>query len=111
MKASELRPGMGVIIDGKLGICVQSVHVTPGNLRAVVPIEHELMYDEKKQKGYISVKGMGLEARTWMITKIGEICSSKNIVIQEGVKPEPGCFKVLNEKLKDGKFTIEFECK
>lgn len=36
MKASELRPGMGVIMDGKLCICVKSVHVTPGNLRAFV---------------------------------------------------------------------------
>jgi len=36
VKASELRPGMGVIMDGKLCICVKSVHVTPGNLRAFV---------------------------------------------------------------------------
>lgn len=36
MKASELRPGMGVMMDGKLCICVKSVHVTPGNLRAFV---------------------------------------------------------------------------
>lgn len=36
MKASELRPGMGVIMDGKLCVCVKSVHVTPGNLRAFV---------------------------------------------------------------------------
>jgi elongation factor P len=36
VKASDLRPGMGVIIDGKLCICIQSVHVTPGNLRAFV---------------------------------------------------------------------------
>ncbi len=36
MKASELRPGMGVMMDGKLCVCVQSTHVTPGNLRAFV---------------------------------------------------------------------------
>jgi len=36
VKASELRPGMGVMMDGKLCICVKSVHVTPGNLRAFV---------------------------------------------------------------------------
>ena len=36
MKASELRPGMGAVIDGKLCICFQAVHVTPGNLRAFV---------------------------------------------------------------------------
>ncbi|MFH1614986.1 MAG: elongation factor P [Planctomycetota bacterium] len=36
MKASDLRPGMGVIIDNKLCTCVQAAHVTPGNLRAFV---------------------------------------------------------------------------
>jgi elongation factor P len=36
VKASELRPGMGVIMEGKLCVCVKSVHVTPGNLRAFV---------------------------------------------------------------------------
>jgi elongation factor P len=36
VKASELRPGMGIVLDGKLCICAQSVHVTPGNLRAFV---------------------------------------------------------------------------
>jgi len=36
VKASELRPGMGIMFDGKLCVCVKSVHVTPGNLRAFV---------------------------------------------------------------------------
>jgi elongation factor P len=36
VKASELRPGMAAIMDGKLSVCVQAVHVTPGNLRAFV---------------------------------------------------------------------------
>lgn len=74
-----------------------------------VPIEHELAYNEKTKRGYISVKGKGLEARPWMMKKIGEVCSSKNIVIQDGTQPEPGYFRVLDEKLKDGKYTIEFE--
>ena len=45
MKASELRPGMGVIIDGKLGICAQSVHVTPGNLRAFIQAKIRIIQD------------------------------------------------------------------
>jgi elongation factor P len=45
LKASELRPGMGVIIDGKLGVCVQSVHVTPGNLRAFVQAKIRIIAD------------------------------------------------------------------
>ncbi len=36
MKASEMRPGMAFMVDNQLCICVQSVHVTPGNLRAFV---------------------------------------------------------------------------
>ena len=36
MRASEMRPGMAFTIDGQLYICFQSVHVTPGNLRAFV---------------------------------------------------------------------------
>lgn len=36
MKASDLRPGMAITFDGKLYVCVQSTHVTPGNLRAFV---------------------------------------------------------------------------
>ena len=77
--------------------------------RKYVPAEEELVYDEATKKGYISVKGKGLSARSWMLKKIGEVCSSKNIVLQAGIRPEPGYFRVLDEKLQDGKFTIEFE--
>ncbi len=36
MKASEIRPGMAVTLEGALYVCVQATHVTPGNLRAFV---------------------------------------------------------------------------
>jgi elongation factor P len=36
MKASEMRPGMALILDGQLYVCFKSAHVTPGNLRAFV---------------------------------------------------------------------------
>ena len=36
MKANDLRAGMAVVMDGKLYVCTQAVHVTPGNLRAFV---------------------------------------------------------------------------
>ena len=78
-------------------------------VKKYVPVEEELVYDEATRRGYISVKGKGLSARSWMLKKIGEVCSSKNIVIQAGIRPEPGYFRVLDEKLQDGKFTIEFE--
>jgi len=36
VKASEIRPGMAVTLEGALYVCVQATHVTPGNLRAFV---------------------------------------------------------------------------
>jgi elongation factor P len=36
MKASDLRPGMAITLDGQLYVCVAATHVTPGNLRAFV---------------------------------------------------------------------------
>ena len=74
-----------------------------------VPVGDELLYDDATRKGSISVQGKGLEARSWMMEKIGEIASSKNIRIQAGTNPMAGYFRILNEKMKDGKYTIEFE--
>ena len=36
MKANDLRKGMALIFEGKLYVCVQATHMTPGNLRAFV---------------------------------------------------------------------------
>jgi elongation factor P len=36
MKASDLRLGMTITLDGQLYVCVAATHVTPGNLRAFV---------------------------------------------------------------------------
>ena len=70
----------------------------------------EFKYDAGTKTGYISVKGKGPEARSWMLKQIEEICASKNIVIQEGTTTsEPAHFRVLDETFLDGKFTIKFE--
>jgi len=74
-----------------------------------VPVGDELVYDDATRMGSISVQGKGLEARSWMMEKIGEIASSKNIRIKAGTNPEAGYFRILNEKFKDGKYTIDFE--
>jgi hypothetical protein len=71
------------------------------------PVEFE--YDPETKMGYISVKGKGPEARSWMLKQIEEICASKNIVIEEGKTSEPAHFRVLNETFLNGKFTIKFE--
>lgn len=39
MKSTELRPGLGVRMDGKLFIITQFEHRTPGNLRAFIQIK------------------------------------------------------------------------
>jgi elongation factor P len=45
VKASDLRPGMAVTMDGTLFICTQSTHVTPGNLRAFVQAKLKRLSD------------------------------------------------------------------
>jgi hypothetical protein len=75
--------------------------------KASEPVEFE--YNAETKTGYISVKGKGPEARSWMLKQIEEICASKNIIIQEGTTFEPAHFRVLNETFLDGKFTIKFE--
>ncbi len=39
MKANDLRKGMAITLDGKLYVCTQATHVTPGNLRAFVQVK------------------------------------------------------------------------
>jgi elongation factor P len=41
MKATMLRPGLGVKIDGKLSVLTQVDHRTPGNLRAFIQIKYK----------------------------------------------------------------------
>lgn len=45
MKATDLRPGMAVTMSGKLYICTQATHVTPGNLRAFVQAKLKCLTD------------------------------------------------------------------
>ena len=40
MKVSDLRPGMGILIDGKLCVVTGIEHRTPGNLRAFVQLTY-----------------------------------------------------------------------
>ena len=67
MKASELRPGMAAVVDGKLCICFQSVHVTPGNLRAFMQVKLRCVADgtmiEKRLRTGEDVEGAYLDKR------------------------------------------------
>lgn len=71
--------------------------------------EHELVYDQKTKTGYISVRGKGLEARPWMIDQIEEFASFQNVLIKAGEEPEAGYYRILDEDIEKGTYTIEFQ--
>jgi hypothetical protein len=73
------------------------------------PLNEKLKYNDLTRKGLLSIQGKGIEARSWMLAKIGEIASSKNILLKAGEKPKAGYFNILNESLDNNIFTIEFE--
>jgi len=69
VRASEMRPGMAFTFDGQLYVCFQSVHVTPGNLRAFVQaklrrvtdgiiIEKRLRSTEEVDQAYLERRDM-----------------------------------------------------
>ena len=69
MKASEMRPGMAIKMDGQLYICVKFAHVTPGNLRAFVQaklkrisdgsiIENRLRATEEIEQAFLDKREM-----------------------------------------------------
>ena len=69
-------------------------------------------YNSQTGHGILSVQigNKGIEARHWIVTHIGEICSDKNVVLEAGKENRKGgMYKVLNESVKQGVLTIEFE--
>ena len=68
MKATELRPGMGVRIDGKLWVITQYEHRTPGNLRAFIQIKIRDVatgkHVEKRLSSNDAVETINLDRRT-----------------------------------------------
>ena len=69
MKASEMRPGMAVTMNGQLYICTKFAHVTPGNLRAFVQaklkrisdgsiIENRLRSTEEIEQAFLDKREM-----------------------------------------------------
>ena len=67
MKASEMRPGMAVTMDGTLFICTRATHVTPGNLRAFVQAKLKRISDgviiEKRLRSTEEVEQAFLDRR------------------------------------------------
>lgn len=67
VKASEMRPGMAIMMDGELYICTKSAHVTPGNLRAFVQAKLKKISDgvtaEKRLRATEEVEEAFLDKR------------------------------------------------
>ncbi|MEZ6244169.1 MAG: elongation factor P [Phycisphaerales bacterium] len=67
MKAGELRPGMGVKMDGKIMVVVQYEHRTPGNLRAFTQLKLRDIssgkHFEKRMNPAEEVDGITLDRR------------------------------------------------
>lgn len=67
MKAGDLRPGMGVKMDGKIMVVVQYEHRTPGNLRAFTQLKLRDIssgkHFEKRMNPADEVDGITLDRR------------------------------------------------
>ena len=67
MKASDLRPGMALTLDGQLYVCFAAMHVTPGNLRAFVQAKLRRISDrviiEKRLRSTEEIKQTFLDRR------------------------------------------------
>ena len=69
-------------------------------------------YDDKKQTGIISATATSdsFAVRKWLLVKIGEILSSKNVSLDARKNmAEGGAYQVLDEKIENGVLTIDFE--
>ena len=69
-------------------------------------------YDDKNQKGNISstVTSDSFAVRKWLLVKIGEIASSKNVSIHASKSAvDGGAYRVLDENINNGILTIDFE--
>ena len=69
-------------------------------------------YDSASARGALAVDitGQGIEAREWVVKNIGRIASSKEHLLEAGnEKTVGGMYKILDESLKNGILTIEFE--
>lgn len=69
-------------------------------------------YNSTSARGVLSVdiQGQGIEARKWVIKNIGEIASSKELLLEAGKEATSGGrYKILDESFADGILTLQFE--
>lgn len=66
MKATDIRPGYGIKVDGKLCVATQVDHRTPGNLRAFMQIKYkEILSGKVLEKRW----GSGEDLETFTLDK------------------------------------------
>ncbi|MBA4137790.1 MAG: hypothetical protein C0518_10780 [Opitutus sp.] len=95
--------------DGVLKVTFEALDKAAAARAAEPPVTEEMSYDEQTRRGWVSVKGRGLEARESMLRRIAEICATKNKLLVSDEMASRGAFKVLDEELKDGVLKITFE--
>lgn len=71
--------------------------------------KEELSFNSQTKLGRIAITGKGLDARKYLIKRIGEICSSTGLILKAGQAPPSGYFRILKEELKDGNLIIDFQ--
>jgi hypothetical protein len=95
--------------DGVLKITFEALDRVAVTRSLEPPVTEEMSYDEQTRRGWVSVKGRGLEARDSLLKRIAEICATKNKLLVSDDMASRGAFKVLDEELKDGVLKISFE--
>lgn len=65
----------------------------------------------KRGRGSLSLPGSGIDTRARILSRIGSICTSKNVGLRAGEEPPlGGVYRIDAESLENGRFTMEFEC-
>lgn len=73
-------------------------------------IEYRFDMSSKRGSLTIDIGDQGFEARLFVIKNIGNICSSKNVLLEAGKERFSGArYQVLNESIKEGLLKVEFE--
>lgn len=78
-------------------------------LSGYLPINETFSFDEQTGKGSLSVGGQGIQTRYWMLKKIADFSAAKKAHSGEDNYLPSQLFTVVDEKIRDGLFIIEFD--
>jgi hypothetical protein len=95
-----------IYIDGNSQQTASGKDKSAGKIQVV-----SYSYNDRSHEGSLSARTESgqFNLRSWMLNKIGEIASSKNVAIKAGEEPiKGGNYEVLDESMADGVMTINF---